>query len=536
MWCDPWKRLFTPAIWIRVIAASIAVRSRAIALFAILGLLAAPAVHAAPESVGDVAVGENVFWKGGYAETAGECDPDEPDQECPTFEYELTTAGGASRLRIGFDLILDYRSDGTIHPDADSGRRFQIEVFDKEDGNRRFTVPADDLGQGYSIETFLCFGEKTEGDHRDVFRQAGCPEVIPFTLGGTKCQPQNCVFRIPRIKHLGGSSAGTWGIRVTALNSSGWSFRMRARLEGTPRDLSEEALEEELLPNVRPIPPFELSFLEPLISGGPVGRDPVEGNGCTPDEEASYPELNLALGRCLRFSTGPENVGAGDFEVRKNRDDAPVGPNEFPAHQRIYRANGDPAKDLPAGTLVFDQHHGHWHYKDWLRYELLEVAADPPTDPPHSLAQFSPGRKAGFCPSDERLADWPRFFQDWREQWIRERNAEQANEGDLGEGALLALICQSPDEPMMGLDAGWGDEYEWGRVDQFVPFPTNGLGTGPKPGSYVLRATTDADGHVLESDETDNVSFVYFTVDEGGTITIKQRGYGADPWGPKKVE
>lgn len=487
-----------------------------------------------PAPVGSIGVGENVFWKGDYAETAGECDPKDPAQECPTFRYELTTAGGASRLRIGFDLVLDYRRDGTIHPDADDGRLFKIEVFDKSDpANREFTVQTNTQNnQGYSVETFLCFGEKTEGDHRLVFRQAGCPEEIPFTLGGIPCQ--ECVMKdLPYIKHLGGSSAGTWGIRVTALNSSGWSFRMRAGLEGTPEATDQF---ETLLPNLRPIPPFELSLnLEPLISGGFVGSTPVEGNGCTPDEEASY---DLAEGRCLRFSTGPENVGAGDFEVRARRDDALEAPSEaleapseFPAHQRIYKANGDLAEERLAGTLVYDPHHGHWHYKDWLKYELFEVTADPPTVPPHMLARFSPGRKAGFCPNVERLADWARFFQDWRGQWERERVVEQANTGDAeGPG------CLSPDQPMMGLDAGWGDEYEWGRVDQFVPFPTNGLGTGPKHGSYVLRATTDFEGHVLESDETDNESFVYFTVDERGKITIKQRGYGADPWGPKKVE
>lgn len=41
---------------------------------------------------------------------------------CDSYSYHVVTSGGGSRLRVGLDLVLDYRADGSIHPNADVGR------------------------------------------------------------------------------------------------------------------------------------------------------------------------------------------------------------------------------------------------------------------------------------------------------------------------------------------------------------------------------------------------------------------------------
>ncbi len=133
------------------------------------------------------------------------------------------------------------------------------------------------------------------------------------------------------------------------------------------------------------------------------------------------------------------------------------------------------------------------------------------------MSAIDVGRKVGFCPQSERLADWKRFFQ---------------------ETILFPDVdCVSPTQPRMRLEAGWGDLYEWPRIEQFVEFPTNADGS-PQQGSYLLRTTVDPQttekpqGQIEESDERDNTSFVAFTVcDDCGPegLTITKSGYGLGP-------
>lgn len=57
----------------------------------------------------------------------------------------------------------------------------------------------------------------------------------------------------------------------------------------------------------------------------------------------------------------------------------------------------------------------------------------------------------------------------------------------------------------------------------------------PREGFYVLRGTADGDKQIVESDETDNVSYAFFEVSENGKVELIERGYGTDPWDPDKV-
>lgn len=50
----------------------------------------------------------------------------------------------------------------------------------------------------------------------------------------------------------------------------------------------------------------------------------------------------------------------------------------------------------------------------------------------------------------------------------------------------------------------------------------------------LLREVVDKEDRLIESDETDNISYVYFKVTGLRALEIIERGYGLDPWDPKK--
>ena len=79
----------------------------------------------------------------------------------------------------------------------------------------------------------------------------------------------------------------------------------------------------------------------------------------------------------------------------------------------------------------------------------------------------------------------------------------------------------------MGMSSGWGDFYEWQRIEQFVEFPVN-LDGSPQDGYYLLRSTVDRDHKIRESNEDDNEGYVLFEVNSG-RITIHDSDYGPEP-------
>ena len=316
-------------------------------------------------------------------------------------------------------------------------------------------------------------------------------------------------------------------------------FRLRAKLEKAPAADATAPLTQPQLPNLKAVPPFELTFCEPVVAVGfAAGMTPLCGfasDGLTAQEQS-------ATGRGIRFSAGPENAGDGALDIRSHRDDPSNTPASRIAYQRLYSpdADGDtyaePAEcsptsfDCEAGELAFHQDHAHWHYEGFFLYELFEVADPKSALNKRRLSASTPGKKAGFCPSDDGLADWERFFQERRYRWELDRFDREGEPG---------ATCFSLNNPLMGLSSGWGDFYEWQRVEQFVPFPVKADGS-PKPGFYLLRATVDPAQRLRESDENDNASFAYFEVCDrgagaatdrcnGGPIRIIERDHGLDP-------
>jgi len=325
--------------------------------------------------------------------------------------------------------------------------------------------------------------------------------------------------------------AGDWTVRVRPDNVSQASFRLRAKLETVkPEDLVTQGERHALLPNLRTVPPYEFTFVAPAnpLNGlypPDTVNPPLEVAGiaplsCTADEMAPVELGGGGAVRCLRFTSGPINLGPGLYDMRFSLlDDAIAGtaylnPQEAlsrtvvgPKLQAVHYSDGS-VEFVPAGTYSFHPIHFHFHDDYVLSFELYAV-----TDPEHGgLQRAGVGSKSGFCPADQLFGDWTAFMQGY--------------ETPGGDTPLDS--CFSPTNGVIGLSVGWGDVYRWQRPGMYVEFG------GQPNGRYVVRSIVDAEDRALETNDGDNISYAYIEV-QGDTIELLERGWGRDPWDPDKV-
>lgn len=399
--------------------------------------LVAPSGAAEPATpnngVIELGEGDAAFWEGDFSATvphASVCTL--VVDACATYAIDVTEE--AWRLRVALD-----------RPYA-AGSDFQLALFDP-DGNERVT-PEERL--------------------RDTIQ--GPNEFHSVELFAEE------------------PAVGRWVVRVVARNVTYSGFhRMRAKLEAAPRQPRQL---EPLLPNLQPIPPFELTFRNP-------GADAV--NGCRADErvgEENPPRL------CLRFSTGPMNVGDGPLDLRY----AEVGQLEGDIFQRIHWSDGR-VEEVPGGTYHYHLEHHHYHHDSIGGNQLLRVEED------GSLTQVSSTPKNGYCMGDYLIAEWDKFEAD-RTRTFADQIAGCGLTGPLGAN--------------LGLTKGWGDVYAWYTLGNYVEFD------GAGDGEYVIRMASNDDGRIVETDYSDNLSYVHFRV-TGTDIEVFERGIGTGPRDPHKM-
>ncbi len=256
---------------------------------------------------------------------------------------------------------------------------------------------------------------------------------------------------------------GTWTVELAPVRTDGTKVRMRA---GLVSDASSS--DDMLLPNLRVTPPFEFGFvapaspLNPLFLAGDDQNPPLtiggeSVNSCAVDEvveagDATRQDDPVLLTRCLRFTTGPHNVGAGHFDVRFPIVDRALADQDRIEEmtQFVHHADGS-TTEREAGTYEYHVTHAHWHYLDILFYEAWEV-----TDlEAGTLTSAGVGRKSGFCPADQGYGAWTTF--------------EQGPRGAVGEQQGASCFATSGNGAM-GLSQGWGDFYRWQRSGQYIDF------------------------------------------------------------------
>jgi hypothetical protein len=249
-----------------------------------------------------------------------------------------------------------------------------------------------------------------------------------------------------------------------------------------------------LLPNLQVTPPFQIGL-------GP----------CYENEKSAY-----GARRCLRFSQGPRNVGAGPLDLvvetvgepgtDANGQQSLVGTQ----YQRIHHSDGT-VTTVEAGSFEYHVAHGHYHHSHTGGFELWRVVQRRTG----GLALAGVGPKQGFCMGDYLIVDW-----------------QSVNNGprrtDLDYFGRPNCGIPVPGRSQMGISAGWGDVYPRGVEGQYVEFGDN------TDGLYVVRATVNPDGSVTEERYDDNVGYTYIRVC-GVNVDVIERGIGSDPWDPARI-
>jgi hypothetical protein len=206
--------------------------------------------------------------------------------------------------------------------------------------------------------------------------------------------------------------------------------------------------------------------------------------------ECSLIEEHLSPGqyRLLRFTVGTPNVGTADLYI-----------GDPTVH---WDPNGDGNPDDSDGLFEFNRCHGHFHFRNYARYEL--IASD---------GTITLARKVGFCMLDVKA------YSPAHKTWVYRT---------CGRPPILEF--RLPSLPgNQGISVGWSDEYDKWLDGQF--FVLNDPNAPPiPPGDYTLRITVnppfpqvagqpcpvlDSNGfchNFAESDYSNNVGEIRITI------------------------
>ncbi len=212
-----------------------------------------------------------------------------------------------------------------------------------------------------------------------------------------------------------------------------------------------------------------------LVPSAPAGAVSEQ----LPDLGMAHPkDLKIAKtsdGRkLLRFSSIVVNVGAGPFEVHGQRA---AGASTMTTQQRIFDSAGG-YRDVSTAAIMYfgGDGHNHWHVRDLEDFELERL---------DNGVKVGTGAKHGFC-----------FYDNYR------YGSTQAPFYTRQTSPPACGTSSSNLQTFMGLSVGWGDIYNYTLPDQYIDI------TGLKSGRYRLKATADADNWFLESENSNNFSWV----------------------------
>ena len=215
--------------------------------------------------------------------------------------------------------------------------------------------------------------------------------------------------------------------------------------------------ERELLPDIVPLPPQDLKL--------EVGTSTT----------------------LLRFSTVYYNQGKGPLELRADPKTKGIRSDiERDVFQRIYAKDGS-YRDKVAGTFLWHQEHLHYHFDDFVNYDLEAVSA--PGHPDLSGSRV----KSTFC-----IRDVSRVKIE-----VENRPKDAAYQ-----------ICG---KELQGISVGWGDTYFYSYPDQFLNI------TDLSSGTYRLSFHANPSRRFDELSFDNNKSYIVFTIDmKKGTFEITE--------------
>jgi hypothetical protein len=178
-------------------------------------------------------------------------------------------------------------------------------------------------------------------------------------------------------------------------------------------------------------------------------------------------------GRVLRFATTVTNGGDGPLELLGVSDPRS---NRTTAIQRIVKRDGSLQEHI-AGNFVYHPTHSHWHFEDFILFELWTYRPDGSLE-----TQLESTGKLTFCIFDSEPMNPPFPYA-----------AEKPAFAECGNDA-------------QGVSLGWADTY-----GSAVPGQELDINDLPD-GRYAIRSTADPDNRLRELDDTNNAVVQYVEV------------------------
>lgn len=191
--------------------------------------------------------------------------------------------------------------------------------------------------------------------------------------------------------------------------------------------------------------------------------------------------------RLLRFSGTFANKGAGTFELRGE-----VGEDgNTKAYQRIYHDDGS-VEERYAGEFEFNGHedHNHFHYAAFGSYRLRLVLPGNRLGPAVAVSE-----KVGFAMFDNAKYDL-------------------SLPGAPPQPVYARPGRDDPPGQPQGISVGWADLYDRSLEDQWIDV------FGVPDGEYWLEKEGDAQNLLLESDDSNNVTWVKVAL-SGASVFVR---------------
>lgn len=224
----------------------------------------------------------------------------------------------------------------------------------------------------------------------------------------------------------------------------------------------------------------------------PAATAPATANAVTPmpPNLRALPAADLSIttngNDMLLLSATTWNDGAGPLELRGGEVE---GTGKQRVYQRIHQSDGSIVENL-AGSFSYHPGHAHTHFDDYAKYSLQSV------DNPGNPQRF--GAKMTFCIIDTYVADLAL------------------------PGAPPSPVYRFCNNDVQGMSVGWGDIYPYYLEGQAIDID------GLPSGDYYLRVEADPQGHLVESDETDNVSTIVVRIQSGVVSVLDSDDDGCD--------
>lgn len=184
--------------------------------------------------------------------------------------------------------------------------------------------------------------------------------------------------------------------------------------------------------------------------------------------------------RVLSFTTAVDNIGDGPLLLKGLTVSTDAG-LQTAAFQIISRTDGSQCA-REAGVFVFHPTHNHWHFGDFVGYELRD--ANPTSSKVVASDLVAGGQKASFCLLD-----------------VRPVHGYNPSKYPIAAGIGN---CKSQ-ESYQGIDVGWADVYERRYPDQVINLDPDPQHQVPE-GSYYLVNVVDPLNLIWETDKTNNTA------------------------------